>query len=77
MIDGLTGAQRFYMGFAQVWRGKTRDNEAIRLIKSDPHSPMQYRGMVPEQNQPGFYDAFGVKSGDKMFLPPEQRVGLW
>jgi predicted metalloendopeptidase len=38
---------------------------------------MQYRGMVPEQNQPGFYEAFGVKSGDKMFLPPEQRVGLW
>ena len=77
VIDGLTGAQRFYMGFAQVWRGKTRDNEAVRLIKSDPHSPMQFRGMVPEQNQPGFYEAFGVKSGDKMFLPPEQRVGLW
>jgi putative endopeptidase len=77
VIDGLSGAQRFYMGFAQIWRGKTRDNEAVRLIKADPHSPMQFRGLVPEQNQPGFYDAFDVKSGDKMFLPPEQRVGLW
>jgi predicted metalloendopeptidase len=77
VIDGLTGAQRFYMGFAQVWRGKVRDNESIRLIKSDPHSPMQFRGIVPEQNQPGFYEAFGVKPGDKMYLPPESRVSLW
>ena len=77
IIDGLTGAQRFYMGFAQVWRGKVRDNESIRLIKSDPHSPMQFRGIVPEQNQPGFYEAFGVKPGDKMYLPPESRVSLW
>jgi predicted metalloendopeptidase len=77
VIDGLTGEQRFYMGFAQVWRGKIRDNESIRLIKSDPHSPMEFRGTVPFRNQPGFYQAFGVKEGDKMYLPPDQRVSLW
>jgi predicted metalloendopeptidase len=77
VIDGLTGAQRFYMGYAQVWRGKTREKEAIMLIKSDPHSPMQFRGNLPERNQPGFYEAFGVSEGDRMYLPPERRVSLW
>jgi predicted metalloendopeptidase len=46
-------------------------------IKSDPHSPPAVRGAVPLSNQPGFYAAFGVKPGDKMYLPPEQRVALW
>jgi len=77
VIDGLTGDQRFYMGWAQVWRSKTRDNEAIVRIKSDPHSPAQFRGELPERNQAGFYEAFGVKEGDKMYLPPDQRVTLW
>ena len=77
VIDGLTGDQRFYMGWAQVWRSKTRDNEAIVRIKSDPHSPAQFRGELPERNQAGFYQAFGVKEGDKMYLPPDQRVTLW
>jgi putative endopeptidase len=77
VIDGLTGDQRFYMGWAQVWRSKTRENEAIVRIKSDPHSPAQFRGELPERNQAGFYEAFGVKEGDKMYLPPDQRVTLW
>ncbi|MFI4895249.1 MAG: M13 family metallopeptidase [Steroidobacterales bacterium] len=77
IIDGLTGDQRFFMGWAQVWRAKTRDNEAIVRIKSDPHSPAQFRGAVPEMNQTPFYEAFGVKQGDKMYLPPEQRVSIW
>ncbi len=77
VIDGLTGDQRFYMGFAQAWRGKLRDNELLISIKSDPHSPDQYRGTVTEMNQTGFYSAFGVKEGDKMFLPPDQRVTMW
>jgi predicted metalloendopeptidase len=77
IIDGLTGAQRFFIGWAQVWRSKSRDNEAILRIKSDPHSPPQFRGTVPEMNQAPFYEAFGIKDGDKMYLPPEQRVTLW
>ncbi len=77
MIDGLTGDQRFYMGWAQVWRSKSRENQEILLIKSDPHSPAQIRGTVPEMNQAAFYAAFGVKPGDKMYLAPDQRVTLW
>ena len=66
VIDGLTGFQRFYLGFGQVWRGKTRENAAIVRIKTDPHSPPQVRADATVKNQPGFYDAFGVKEGDKM-----------
>ena len=77
VIDGLTGDQRFYMGWAQVWRAKTRDKEAILRIKTDPHSPADIRGNVPEMNQDPFYTAFEVKAGDKMYLPPDQRVSLW
>jgi putative endopeptidase len=77
IIDGLTGPQRFFIGWAQVWRSKSRDNEAILRIKSDPHSPPQFRGTVPEMNQAPFYEAFGIKAGDKMYLPPDERVTLW
>ena len=77
VIDGLTGEQRFYLGFGQVWRGKTRDNAAIVRIKTDPHSPPQVRADATVRNQPGFYDAFGLKDGDKMYLPPDQRVIMW
>ena len=77
VIDGLAGDQRFYIGWAQVWRGKTRENELINRIKTDPHSPSDIRGTVPERNQASFYEAFGIKPGDKMYLAPEQRVTLW
>jgi putative endopeptidase len=76
-IDGFTGEQRLYLGWVQVWRGKGREEETIMRIKSDPHSPPAVRGMVPVSNQDGFYTAFGVKPGDKMYLPPDQRVALW
>ena len=77
VIDGLTGDQRFYMGWAQVWRDKIRENETILEIKTDPHSPEKYRGSLPLMNQPPFYEAFDVKPGDSMYLPPEKRVSLW
>ncbi len=77
VIDGLTGDQRFYIGWAQVWRAKARDNELITRIKTDPHSPDQIRGTVTEMNQAAFYTAFDVKPGDKMYLPPEKRISLW
>jgi len=76
-IDGMTGDQRFFGGWAQVWRGKARDNDVMVRIKTDPHSPQAIRGTVPEMNQAPFYDAFGIKEGDKMYLPPEKRVSLW
>ena len=77
VIDGLTGEQRLYMGWAQVWRAKSRDAQTIVQIKTDPHSPAQYRANGSLSNQPGFYSAFGVKDGDKMYLPPQQRVIIW
>jgi putative endopeptidase len=77
VIDGMTGDQRFYLGWAQVWRGKSRDAETIRLLKIDPHSPPQFRADGPASNQDAFYAAFGVKPGDKMYLPPDKRVQIW
>ena len=77
IIGGFTGEQRFYLGWAQVWRGKVRADEAIERTKTDPHSPPAVRGTAPLVNQPDFYAAFDVKPADKMYLPPEQRVTIW
>ncbi len=77
VIDGYTGNQRLFMGWAQVWRGKARDAEAIRLIATDPHSPAQFRGNGPLTNLAEFYSAFEVKPGDKMYVAPEQRTTIW
>jgi predicted metalloendopeptidase len=77
VIDGLSGDQRFFMGFAQAWRDKTRESESILLIKIDPHSPDKFRGLLTERNMDAFYTAFDVKPGDRMYLLPEQRVHLW
>lgn len=77
VIDGYTGNQRLFMGWGQVWRGKARDAEAIRLIATDPHSPAMFRGNGPLTNLPAFYSAFGVKPGDKMYVAPEQRTTIW
>ncbi|WGG50334.1 M13 family metallopeptidase [Rugamonas sp. DEMB1] len=77
VIDGLSGDQRFYMGFGQVWRSKMREQQQIVQIKTDPHSPGQFRANGTMMNQNGFYEAFDVKQGDKMYLAPEQRVIIW
>ena len=62
MIDGLSGDQRFYAGWAQVWRGKTRTNDLVVLIKTDPHSPESIRGTVPEMNQPDILRCLSASS---------------
>nr|WP_308605716.1 M13 family metallopeptidase [Massilia sp. DJPM01] len=77
VIDGLTGDQRFFMGFGQVWRMKMREAQQIVQVKTDPHSPGQFRTNGTMMNQPAFYEAFGVKEGDKMYLPPKERVTIW
>ncbi|MGV7211109.1 M13 family metallopeptidase [Oxalobacteraceae bacterium A2-2] len=77
VIAGLTGQQRFYLGFGQVWRAKIREAQAIVYLKTDPHSPDQFRTIGTLRNQPGFYEAFGVKPGDKMYLAPKDRVIIW
>jgi predicted metalloendopeptidase len=77
VIDGLTGEQRFFMGWAQFWREKEREDQLIVRIKSNEHSPSQIRGTVPEMNMASFYAAFGVKAGDKMYIAPDKRVTIW
>ena len=77
VINGLTGEQRLYMGWAQVWRIKMREPAQIAQVKTDPHSPGQFRANGTLKNQPGFYEAFKVKEGDKMYLAPKDRVIIW
>jgi len=77
VIDGFTGEQRLYLGWAQVWRGKVRDEQMVVSVKTDPHSPDPVRGKLPVRNQAGFYQAFDVKQGDKMYLAPTERVTIW
>lgn len=76
-IDGLTADQRFFMGWAQGWRAKERDDSLRQLVLTNPHAPEMYRAIGPLRNVSEFYAAFDVKDGDKMFLPPDQRVKLW
>jgi predicted metalloendopeptidase len=77
VIDGLSGDQRFFYGFAQTWRGKTRDAALLAQIKSDPHAPDEFRVIGAVRNHPAFYPTFGVKPGDKMYLAPADRVSIW
>ena len=77
VIDGLTGDQRVFLGWAQVWRAKYRDDYMKQILVSDPHSPPVARVDLPVRNIDAFYAAFGVKPGDPMYVPPEQRVRIW
>jgi putative endopeptidase len=77
VIDGFTGDQRFFLAWGQVWRAMQREDAARNQVLSDPHSPAKYRVNGVVRNLDAWYDAFGVKEGDKMYLAPEQRVKIW
>nr|WP_315482535.1 M13-type metalloendopeptidase [uncultured Undibacterium sp.] len=77
VIDGYTGNQRVFMGWAQVWRGKARDKETVRLLSTDSHAPGMFRANGPLTNMPEFYQAFDVKAGDKMYVEPAKRIRVW
>lgn len=77
VIDGLTGVQRVYFGWAQVWRTKSRDAEAIRRLAVDPHSPPEFRCNGVIRNIDSFYEAFEVVDSDELYLEPAQRVRIW
>ena len=77
VIDGYTGDQRFFIGWAQVWARKYRDDEMRRRLVTDPHSPSEYRCNGIVRNMPQFVQAFGVQPGDGLYLPPEQVVRIW
>jgi len=77
VIDGLTGDQRFFMAWAQVWRNKIRDEALAQQIIGDPHSPARYRVNGVVRNFDEWYEAFGVTEDDPLYLPPEQRIRIW
>lgn len=77
VIDGLTGEQRVFAGWAQVWARKFRDEELRRRIQTDPHSPSEFRANGTVRNMPEFYKAFDVKPGDALYLDQNERVKIW
>ncbi|MEO8454486.1 MAG: M13 family metallopeptidase [Sphingomicrobium sp.] len=77
VIEGLTGDQRFFIAYAQAWQGKVRDEALRQQVLADPHSPPKYRVNGIVRNIDGWYKAFNVQPGDKLYLPPEQRVHIW
>lgn len=76
VIDGLTGDQRFFLAWAQVWREKQTEQSLLTRLRSDPHSPAHYRTFAP-RNHDAWYKAFDVKPGDALYLAPEERVKIW
>ncbi len=77
LIDGLTGAERFFISWAQAWQMKGRDEEVIRLLAIDPHSPNEFRCNQIVRNIDEFYTGFGVTAEDALWLEPDQRVTIW
>jgi putative endopeptidase len=76
-LDGFTAEQRFFIGFAHIWRGKIRDQAQIMYLSSDPHSPEQYRVLGTLANLPEFAQAFGCKLDAAMMLPSTQQLKIW
>ena len=77
VLDGYTGDQRVFLGWAQAWRGKVRDDAVRRQVVSDPHSPRQFRVNGVVHNIDAWYELFAVKPGEKLYVAPEQRVHIW
>jgi putative endopeptidase len=77
VLDGFTGDQRFFLGWAQAWREMVRDEALRNQVMSNPHSPAVFRVDGVVRNMDPWYSAFDVKPEDKMFLAPEQRVKIW
>lgn len=77
VIDGLTGDERFFLGFAQIWRAKVKEQAMRNRVATDPHSPAQFRAIGSLENMPEFYSTYDVKAGDKMYVEPAKRVKIW
>ena len=77
VLDGITGDQRFFFGWAQVWQSKMRDDALRNQIATDPHSPAEFRVIGPLRNVDAWYEAFDVQPGTKYYLSPEERVRIW
>jgi len=77
VIAGLTGEQRFFLAWAQVWRGKTREPRQLELLTVDPHSPRRFRANGAAVNHDAFHEAFATKPGDAMYVAPQDRIRIW
>jgi len=77
VLDGFTGDQRVFLGWAQVWRAKVRPDALKQQVSTDVHSPARFRVDGPMRNVDAWYEAFGVKPDDKLYLKPEERVRIW
>ena len=77
VIDGFTGEQRVFLGWAQVWRSLMRDDALRQMLATNPHSPAPIRAFAPLRNVDAWYEAFDVKEGDKHYIKPEDRVRIW
>ncbi|HEY5809238.1 MAG TPA: M13 family metallopeptidase [Povalibacter sp.] len=77
VLDGFTGDQRFFLSWSQAWRELNRDEALRNQVMSNPHSPPLFRVQGVVRNMDAWYDAFGIKPEDKLYLPPEQRVKIW
>jgi putative endopeptidase len=77
VLEGFTGDQRFFIGWAQIWARKFREDELRKRLLTDPHSPSEYRVNGIVRNMPQFESAFDVKPGDKLYLPPDLQVTIW
>ena len=77
VVDGLSGAERFFLSWAQAWQQKARNEEVIRLLAIDPHSPNEFRCNQIVRNVDGFYETFGVTESDALWLDPKDRVTIW
>jgi putative endopeptidase len=77
LIDGFTGDQRFFLSFAQLWRSLYRDEALRQQLTTGPHSPGFVRAFAPLRNVDAWYEAFGIKEGDKLYITPEDRVRIW
>ena len=77
VIDGMTGDQRFFLAYGQIWARKWREEALSAQIKNGPHSPGEYRANGIVRNFDAWYEAFDIQPGDALYLPPEKRVKIW
>ena len=77
VLDGLTGDQRFFLAWAQIYREKQREDALRSQVTTDPHSPGRFRVLGPLPNIQAWYDAFGITPANSMYIPPEKRAHIW
>ena len=76
-MQGWTSNQLFFVGWSRVWQRKDREDDLVRRLLTEPHSPSRYRANGPVSNLDAFYEAFEVKEGDALWKPEQERIRIW